>query len=64
MQNFVENFPFEFLTTDVIQKEKRMRSERSDVVDAVVNQIGANGIVLIHRERDFQFRPDAVDARN
>ena len=64
MQNFVENFRFEFLATDVIQKEKRMRSERSDVVDAVVNQIGAHGIVLIHRERDFQFRPDAVDARN
>ena len=30
--------------------------------DAVVHQIGADGVVLVHRERDFQFRPDAIDA--
>ena len=58
----MENFRFEFLATDVIQKEKWARAEHGDVVDAVVHQIAADGIVLIHRERDLQLRPNAINA--
>ena len=62
MQQLLKNLRFEFLATDVIQKEKWARAEHGDVVDAVVHQIGAHGIVLVHCESDFQFRPNAVDA--
>src|SRR5207248_1234991 len=35
-----------------------------NVVHAMIYQIGANRIMSIQSERDFQFRPDTVDARN
>ena len=52
----------EFLRADVIEKEERPRAEDRDVVDAVIDEIGADGVVPVHRKGDLQLRPDAVDA--
>ena len=54
----------ESFATDVVQEEKRSRAENCDVVDAVVHEIRAHGVVLVHRESDLQFRADAIDARD
>ena len=51
----------ESLAADVIEEEKRTRAENRDVVNAVVHEIHAHGVVLVHREGDFQFRADAID---
>ena len=59
-----ENFRFEFIASNVIEKEQGLCAEHGNVVDAVVHQIRAHGIVLMHRERDFQFRPHTVDTRD
>ena len=63
-KQLLEHVRFEFLAADVIEEEKRTRAEHCDVVDAMVHQIGADGVVLVHREGDLQFRADAVDARD
>ena len=63
-QDLSENLRLQFLRADVVEKKKRTRSEDGDVVDAVVDEIGANGVVAVHREGDFQFGADAIDARD
>ena len=64
MQQLIEDARLKSFAADVIKEEKRPRAKDGDVVHAVVHQIGAHGIVLVHRECDFQFRPDAIDARD
>ncbi len=61
-QDLIENARLEFLRPDVIEKEERARAEDGDVVDAMIDEIGPDGVVPIHRKGDLQFRPDAVDA--
>src|SRR5205823_13532918 len=63
-QQLMKNARLKFFATDVIQKEKRSRAQDCDVIYTVVNQIGADGVVLVHCERDFQFRPNTIDARD
>ena len=60
----VENPRLEFLRPDVVEKKKRPRAEHRDVIDAVVDEIGADRVVPVHGEGDLQFRPDAIDARD
>src|SRR5205085_9884752 len=63
-QQLIEHKWLQSFAADVIEKEKRTRADDGDVVDTMIHQIGADGVVLVHRERDFQFRADAIDARN
>ena len=63
-QELIEYARLQFLRSDVIEKEKRPRAEDSDVVDAMIDEIGADGVVAIHGESDFQFGADAIDARD
>ena len=60
----VEHARLQFFAADVIEKKKRPRAEHRDVVHAMIHEIGADGVVFVQRESDFQFRPDAVDARD
>src|SRR2546421_2442564 len=39
-----------------------MRSEYSDVIDAMIHEIGPDRVVPIHGKSDFQFRADTIDA--
>ena len=61
-QELVENTRLQFFRADVIEKKKRPRAEDGDVVDTMIHQIGADGVVFVHGEGDFQFRADAIDA--
>ena len=45
-------------------KNSGRRSLHEDVVDAVIDEIGADGVVAIHHHRNLQLRSDAVRARN
>src|SRR4029077_18809160 len=63
-QKLIEHTRLKFFAADVIEKKKWARTERRDVVYAMIYKVGADRVVLIHRDRNFQFRADAVDARN
>ncbi len=49
---------------EIVEEEQRLRALDQDVVDAVVHQISADGVVLIHHERDLELGADAVGARD
>ena len=63
-QQLIENARLESFRANVIEKEQRARAEDRDVVDAMIDQIGADGVVPVHGKRDLQFRADAIDARD
>ena len=44
----------------IIQKEKRARTLYQNIVDAVIDEVAADGVVDSGDESDFQFRADAV----
>ena len=49
---------------DVIHEKERPRALHQNVVDAVIHEIGADGVVAIHHHRDLQFGADSVGARD
>ena len=49
---------------EVIEKKQRRRALHEDVVDAVIDEIDANGVVPIGHERHLQLGADAVGARH
>ena len=56
-----KNVRIEFAGADVIQKEKRFGPEHGDVINTMVHQILADGVMAVHREGDLQFGADAID---
>ena len=46
----------------VVEKEQRHRALHQDVVDAVIHEVHANGVVTTGHERDLQLGADAVGA--
>ena len=49
---------------EVIEKEQRLGALDENVVDAVIDEIGADRVVAAGHERDLEFGPDAVGARD
>ena len=49
---------------EVVEEEQRLGALDEDVVDAVIDEIGADGVVAAGHERDLQLRADAVGARH
>ena len=56
------HFRVEFADSQVIHEEKRGRALHDNVVDAVIHQVAADGVVQVHLEGEFQLGADAVDA--
>ncbi len=52
----------EFFAADVVEEKQGAGTNDGDVVDAMVHEILADGIVAIGREGDFQLGADAVHA--
>ena len=52
----------EFAGREVVEKEERARALHEDVVDAVVDQVAADGVVLADRDGDLELGAHAVDA--
>jgi len=59
-----EDARVELCRGDVVEEEEGAGAGDGDVVDAVVDQILANGVVLVGREGDLELGADAVDARD
>ena len=57
-----ENVRLQLAGAEVIEEEQRLRAEHGDVVDAMVHEVRADGVVLVHREGDFELGADAVHA--
>ena len=49
---------------EVVEEEQRLGALHEDVVDAVVDEIDADGVVARRHERDLQLGADAVGARD
>jgi hypothetical protein len=62
--NVRENMRLQLARAEIIEKEQRFRAEHGDVVDAMVHEVGADGVVPVHHEGDFQLRADAVHRRH
>ena len=52
----------ELRSGNVVEKEEGSRSGDRDVIDAMVDQILTDGVVLVGREGDLELGADAVDA--
>src|SRR5581483_9648404 len=44
----------------IVEKKQRLRALDGDVVDAVINQIFANGVMAAGREGNFELGADAI----
>ena len=49
---------------EIVQEEERLGALHEDVVDAVVDEIAADGVVPAGHEGDLELRADAVGARH
>ena len=59
-----ENVRLQFARAEVIEEEQRFGAQHGDVVDAMVHEVRADGVVLVHREGDFELGADAVHGRH
>jgi hypothetical protein len=46
---------------EVVEKKQRARTLDQNVVDAVIDQIASDGVVLAHQNGDLEFGADAID---
>ena len=47
---------------EVIQEEERLRPQHRDVVDAMIDQVLADGVVAVQREGQLELGADAIHA--
>ncbi len=64
LDHFLGDFGLERAAGQVIHEEQRRRALHRNVVDAVIDQVGADGVVDVHLEGDFQLGAHAVHARD
>ena len=57
----LEHRRFQFAGADVIEKKQRARAEHRDVIDAVVDEVLADGVVFIERDGELELGAHAVD---
>ena len=54
------NLRIELADSKIVEKEKGLSTLNSDVVDAMIDQVFADGVVATRGKSDFQLRADAV----
>src|SRR5690242_20610870 len=59
-----EDARFEFAGAQVVQKEQRFGAQNGYIIDAMIHQVLADGIVAAGGERNFELGPDSIDAGN
>src|SRR5207237_6130226 len=62
-QQLRENAWLQLFRADIVEKKNRPRADDGDVVDAVIHQIGTDGVVFIRGEADFHLGADPFAAR-
>ena len=60
----LDNFGLEFPHRKIVEKEKRFSALDENVVDAMIDEIAADGGVDIHGHGDLEFCADAIGAGN
>ena len=63
-EDLLENNGIELFTADVVEEKQGPGADDGDVIDAMVDEILADRVVAIGGEGDFEFRADAVHARD
>ena len=59
-----EHVRLQFAGAEVIEEKQRLGAQHGDVVDAMIHEVGADGVVPVHREGDFELGADAVHGRH
>ena len=62
--DFLGDLRLDLAGGQVIHEKQRRRALHRDVVDAMIDQVGADGVMDIHLEGDFQLGAHAVHARD
>ena len=62
--DFLGDFRLDLARGQVVHEEERRGALHRDVVDAMIDQVGADGVMDVHLEGDFQLRAHAVHARH
>ncbi len=57
-----EDVRLKFARAEIVEEEKRLRAEHGNVIDAMVHEVRADGVVLVHSEGDFELRAHTVHA--
>ncbi len=60
--HFLGDFGLQLAGGEVVHEEHGRRALHGNVVDAVVHQISADGVVQVHLEGDLQLGAHAIDA--
>ena len=60
LDHALDHAGLDFPGRDVVEEEERRRALDEDVVDAVVDEVGAAGVVPAHLDRHLELGPDAV----
>ena len=64
LDDFGEHVRLQLAGAQIIEKKQWLSTEHGDVVDTMVDEVGADGVVLVHREGNFEFGADAVHGRH
>jgi hypothetical protein len=60
LDDFGEHVRLQFSRAEIIEEEQRLRAEHGDVVDAMVHEVRADGVVPVQREGELELGADAV----
>ena len=52
----------QFAGPDVIEKKERLGSQNGDIINTVVDEVLADGVVSVHREGNLQLSSHSIDA--
>ena len=61
---FLRHFGLKLAGGQVVHEEQRRGALHRDVVDAMVDQVAAHGVVNVHLEGDFELCAHTIDARD
>ena len=63
LDDFGEDVRLQLARAEIIKEKQRLGAQHGDVVDAMVHEVRADGVVPVHREGDFELGADAVHGR-
>ena len=64
LDDFGEHVRLQFAGAQVIEEKQRLGPEDGDVVDAMVHEVGADGVVFVHGEGNLELGADTIHGRN
>src|SRR5262245_39046379 len=62
--NHFSDIDVKLAANEIVQEEKRLGALSDNIIDPHGHKIDADGVVLLHHERQFELGPDTVRGRN